>query len=228
MKLAGMQKLTLLDFPSVVACVAFTKGCNFRCPFCHNASLVCGNNTDSLTEEDVLSFLKQRAGILEGIVVTGGEPLLHNDIPDFFRRIKELGYLIKLDTNGTNPRMLEELIDESLVDYVAMDIKNCKERYAETAGIDDLDLAKICESVDLLLSGAVEYELRTTVVRQLHTADDMIAIAKWIKGARAYYLQTFKDSGDLIKPGFDGYSEAEMKVILRGIFTYIPNAQIRG
>lgn len=228
MTVNGLQRLTLLDFPGRLAATVFLAGCNFRCPFCHNASLVTHIDGDVMGEDELLSFLESRRGKLSGVCITGGEPTMRPDLPDLISKIKALGFAVKLDTNGTNPEMLKSLISSGLVDYVAMDIKNCKERYAETAGIDDLDLAKICESVDLLLSGAVEYELRTTVVRQLHTADDMIAIAKWIKGARAYYLQTFKDSGDLIKPGFDGYSEAEMKAILQGIFTYIPNAQIRG
>lgn len=228
MTVNGLQRLTLLDYPGRLAATVFLAGCNFRCPFCHNASLVTHIGDEVMSDDELLSFLESRRGKLSGVCVTGGEPTLRHDLPQLLRKIKSLGFAVKLDTNGTNPAMLRSLVSEGLVDYVAMDIKNCKERYAETAGVSDLELSSICESVDFLLSGIVEYEFRTTVVRELHTAADLTAIGEWIRGARAYFLQTFKDSGDLIQDGFSGYSEAEMQELLQVIFTFIPNAQIRG
>ncbi len=228
MDINGLQRLTLLDYPGRLAATVFLGGCNFRCPFCHNASLVTHIEGDIITESDFFSFLDSRRGKLTGVCVTGGEPTLRRDLPYFMSAIKSRGFSVKLDTNGSNPEMLRSLISDRLVDYVAMDIKNSKERYAETSGAFDIDLARVCESVELLLSGVVEYEFRTTVVRELHTVNDIIAIGKWINGARAYFLQYFKDSGDLIQGGFSGYSEAEMKMFLQAIFSYVPNAQIRG
>lgn len=229
MKLAGMQKLTLLDFPSVVACVVFTKGCNFRCPFCHNASLVCGENSDFLSEDDIIDFLRRRQGILEGVVITGGEPLLHGDIPDFLKRIKEEGYLIKLDTNGTNPELLESIIKGSLVDYVAMDIKNSPREYSKAAGDLPLDMEKIERSKNLLLSGVVNYEFRTTVVKGIHTEESMKELFEWISGAEKYYLQQFKPSDDLIDPrGLAEFSPAVLKSFCEAAAAYVKCAQIRG
>ena len=229
MKLAGMQKLTLLDFPSVVACVVFTKGCNFRCPFCHNASLVCGENSDFLSEDDIIDFLRRRQGILEGVVITGGEPLLHSDIPDFLKRIKEEGYLVKLDTNGTNPELLESIIKGSLVDYVAMDIKNAPSEYAKAVGDLPLDMEKIERSKNLLLSGIVNYEFRTTVVKGIHTEESMKELFAWISGAEKYYLQQFKPSDDLIDPsGLSEFSPDELKSFCNTASAYVKCAQIRG
>ena len=229
MKLAGMQKLTLLDFPSVVACVVFTKGCNFRCPFCHNASLVCGSSSDSLSEDDIIDFLRRRQGILEGVVITGGEPLLHSDIPEFIKRIKAEGYLVKLDTNGTNPELLEALIKDALVDYVAMDIKNSPSEYAKAAGDIPLDMEKIERSKNLLLSGVVDYEFRTTVVKGIHTEESMKELFEWISGAEKYYLQQFKPATDLIDPrGLSEFSPKELQSFCETAGAYVKYAQIRG
>ena len=185
MFLSGLQKMTLLDYPGKVACTVFTAGCNFRCPFCHNASLVLPDRLEQhVTEDEVFTFLKKRTGILDGVAVTGGEPLLHREIPDFLRRVKDLGFLVKLDTNGSFPDMLEALISEGLVDRVAMDIKNSPALYAETAGIPDLDLSRIEQSKNLLLSGIVDYEFRTTVVKGLHTAESLVEAAEWIARCR--------------------------------------------
>ena len=229
MKLAGMQKLTLLDFPSVVACVVFTKGCNFRCPFCHNASLVCGTDSDFLSEDDVIDFLRRRQGILEGAVITGGEPLLHSDIPEFIKRIKAEGYLVKLDTNGTNPDMLEFLIKNSLVDYVAMDIKNSPREYAKAAGDLPLDMDAIERSKELLLSGVVKYEFRTTAVKGIHTEESMKELFEWISGAEQYFIQQFKLSDDLIDPsGLSEFSSEELKAFRDTAALYVKHAEIRG
>ena len=228
MKIKGIQKLTLLDYPGRLAATVFLGGCNLRCPFCHNASLVVRGGGDEISEDELFEFLESRAGKLSGVCVTGGEPTLNPSLPSFINKIRALGYSVKLDTNGTNPDMLEQLIRDGLIDYVAMDIKSSPERYAAVSGVPGLDISAVERSVRLLLDGNVEYEFRTTVVRELHTFDDIDAIGRWIRGARAYFLQPFKDSGDIIKDGFSSYSEAEISDLLAIARVYIPNAQIRG
>lgn len=231
MLISGLQKMTLLDYPGCVACTVFTGGCNFRCPFCHNASLVIPEALRAADGgvEAVLSFLKKRQGLLDGVAVTGGEPLLHADMAEFLRRVKELGFRVKLDTNGSFPARLRALVEEGLVDRVAMDIKNDPAFYAETAGVADLDLAPITESKEFLLSGAVEYEFRTTVVKGLHTAERLENAARWIEGAREYHLQQFKDSGELIAPdGLGAFSDDEMRALLQAVLPIIPVAALRG
>ncbi len=231
MFIAGMQKLTLLDFPGVVACTLFTAGCNFRCPWCHNAGLVLPEEmADRLIEsEEVLSFLEKRKGVLDGVCVTGGEPLLQAELPDFLRRVKDLGYRVKLDTNGSFPDRLEELVREKLVDRVAMDIKNGPSRYAGTVGLRNLDLGAVTASKDFLLSDAVDYEFRTTVVRGLHTEEGLLEAADWIAGAKQWFLQQFKDSGNLIHgEGLSGFTEDEMRRLLETLKTRIPAVELRG
>ena len=228
MKIKGLQKLTLLDYPGRLAATVFLGGCNMRCPVCHNASLVVRPDNTEITEDELFAFLESRRGKLSGVCVTGGEPTLNRELPSFISKIRALGYSVKLDTNGTNPEMLESLIRDGLVDYVAMDIKTSIENYGRVSGIPDIDTSKIERSIDLLLSGTVPYEFRTTVVRELHTASDFYSIGRRIEGARAYFLQSFKDSGDLIEDGFSSYSEAEISELLNIVKVYIPNAQIRG
>ncbi len=231
MFIAGMQKLTLLDFPGVVACTLFTAGCNFRCPWCHNAGLVLPEEaSDRLLESgEVLSLLEKRKGVLDGVCVTGGEPLLHAELPDFLKRVKDLGYRVKLDTNGSFPERLEALVREKLADRVAMDIKNGPSRYAETVGLRNLDLSAVTASKDFLLSDAVDYEFRTTVVRGLHTAESLLEAADWIRGARQWFLQQFKDSGNLIHgEGLSAFSEDEMRRLLETVQQTNPAAQLRG
>ncbi len=229
MVFGGLQKLTLLDYPGKVACTVFTKGCNFRCPFCHNASLVIScEDAPDMTEEEILSFLKKRQGILDGVCITGGEPLLHADIEAFIKKVKELGYAIKLDTNGSRPELLKKLVEQKLVDKVAMDIKNSKKKYALTAGIKSFDLSPIIESVDFLLKGSVDYEFRTTVTRDFHTAQDFEEIGVWIQGAKAYFLQGFVDSGNLINPAITGVDSDIIPEYLAVVKKYVSNAEIRG
>ena len=231
MFIAGMQKLTLLDFPGVVACTLFTAGCNFRCPWCHNAGLVLPDEmSDQLLEsEEVLSFLEKRKGVLDGVCVTGGEPLLQAELPDFLRRVKGLGYRVKLDTNGSFPERLEALVRENLVDRVAMDIKNGPSRYAETVGRKDQDLSAVTASKDFLLSDPVDYEFRTTVVRGLHTEESLLEAADWIAGAKQWFLQQFKDSGNLIHgEGLSAYTDGEMRALLETVQKKFPAAQLRG
>ena len=230
MFLSGLQKLTLLDYPGKVACTVFTAGCNFRCPFCHNAGLVLPDRLfQDITEEEIMAFLKKRAGILDGVAVTGGEPLLHKELSAFLRQVKDLGYLVQLDTNGSFPDRLEALLAEGLVDRVAMDIKNSPDLYAKTAGIAHLDLADIERSKNLLLTGSVEVEFRTTVVKGLHSRESLIEAAKWIAGAKEYYLQQFKDSGDVIAiSGLSAYDENEMHALADAVKPYVPGVQVRG
>ena len=229
MKIQGLQKLTLLDFPEKVACTVFTAGCNFRCPFCHNASLVVDiPNEAEMIEEEFLKFLKKRTGILEGVCVTGGEPLLQPDVENFIRKIKELGFLVKLDTNGSFPDKLKDLVKKNLVDYVAMDVKNAPELYGITCGTDERFLEAVRESVSFLKEGNVSFEFRTTVVKHLHTEDSFEKIGQWLRGTDRYYLQKFKDSGDLINGHMQGYEDEEMEKFLEIVQKYVPEARIRG
>jgi len=231
MLISGLQKLTLLDFPGTVACTVFTGGCNFRCPFCHNASLVLPERLDGDPDgaETVLAFLKKRQGILEGVAITGGEPLLHADMPELLRAIRALGYRIKLDTNGSFPERLRAIVEEGLVDRVAMDIKNPPALYAKTVGLKALDIDAITRSKDYLLEGRVDYEFRTTVVKGLHTAESLCEAARWIDGAREYYLQQYKDSGDVIRPdGLAAYSDEEMRALRDAVAGVLPCVKLRG
>ena len=229
MIISGVQKLTLLDFPGRTACTVFFSGCNFRCPFCHNAILVeRPQEAGSVLEDDFFDFLKMRKGLLDGVAITGGEPTLNRDLPEFMAKIKELGYAVKLDSNGTNPEMLEKIISDGSVDYIAMDIKNCKEKYAETAGIDNRFMERIEKSVDLLMQKRVDFEFRTTVVKQLHTVEDMIRLSEWIKGDEKYFIQAFKNSGDLIDPNMESIEYDDYQRFLDAIKPQLPNSSIRG
>lgn len=230
MLISGLQKLTLLDYPGTVACTVFTQGCNLRCPFCHNAMLVLPEKMEEplYTEDSILDFLKKRQGVVEGVAITGGEPLLHADIPQFLEKIKALGFKIKLDTNGTNPKLLKTIVESKLVDRVAMDIKNSPECYPVTTGVN-VDMAAVTESKDYLLSGVVNYEFRTTVVKGLHTKESLVKAAEWIAGAKEYYLQQFKDSGNLISAeGFSAFNEKEMYELCEAVKKYVPQAKVRG
>ena len=230
MTISGMQKLTLLDYPGKVACTIFTAGCDLRCPFCHNASLALPERErDAIAEEELLRFLKKRQGILDGVAVTGGEPLLNAGIAPLLRKIKELGYAVKLDTNGTFPARLREVVEKGLVDRVAMDIKAPPEKYAAVTGVPGLDLAQIRESAAYLMICGIDYEFRTTAVRPLHEPADFASIGEWIKGAKEYYIQAFRDSGDLIAgAGLSGFTEDEMKIFADIIRPWVPNVRLRG
>ena len=227
--LGGLQKVTLLDYPGKVACTVFTEGCNFRCPFCHNASLVLPERRDqTLPEEEFFRFLGRRKGILDGVCVTGGEPMLQKDLPEFLSKLRELGFLVKLDTNGSFPERLRAVLEAGLADYVAMDLKNSPERYGETIGVPDFDLGPIRESVALLLENRVAYEFRTTVVRGLHREEDFPQIAAWIAGAEHYFLQGFVDSGDLVSGGWEAFSREEMAHFAELVREKVPSVQLRG
>ncbi len=229
MRIAGLQKLTLLDFPGHTACTVFTAGCNLRCPFCHNSELVLPERTPPrLEEEEFFSFLSKRQGILEGVCVTGGEPLLQANIAPFLQRIKALGFAVKLDTNGCFPQKLRRLVEEGLVDYVAMDVKNSRERYGETVGIPDFDTEGVEESVAFLLSGAVDYEFRTTVTAQHHDEESLRSLAQWISGARRYALQSFRDSGDVLTGGLTPYPPSRMREFHALVTPFVGEALLRG
>ncbi len=230
MLIKGLQKLTLLDFPDKIACTVFTGGCNFRCPFCHNASLVLPERMDEscIPEDDFFRFLDSRRGILEGVCVTGGEPTLMPDLPAFLARIRERGFAIKLDTNGSRPAVLRAVVEAGLADYVAMDIKNSLARYGETVGLSGFDTAAVEESMDYLLAGHTPYEFRTTLVAGLHTPADIDAIGRRVAGAKAYFLQSFKDSGDLVGTCTGALSREETDTLLSVLRRSVPNAQIRG
>ena len=230
MFISGLQKLTLLDYPGRVACTVFTGGCNFRCPFCHNAPLVLPERLAQDTdEEQVLAFLRKRTGILDGVAITGGEPLIHKEIPSFLEKVKALRFSIKLDTNGSFPEMLESIVKAGLVDRVAMDIKNCPEKYAETIGLKDFDIAPVERSKSFLMECGIDYEFRTTVVKGIHTEESLLGAAEWIAGAKEYYLQQFKDSGDVIAiDGLSAYDEKEMHALADAVAQFVPSVKVRG
>ena len=229
MHITGLQKLTLLDFPERIACTVFISGCNLRCPFCHNASLVVTNSQeDHISEDELISFLQSRRGLLDGVCITGGEPTIYGDeLRALIQKIRGLGFAVKLDTNGTNPSLLTELINEGLLDYVAMDIKNSPANYTKTCGGIDV-LIKAQESVKILMNSDVEFEFRTTVCHPLHTTEDIRQIGAWLKGTEKYFIQQFVDSGNLIGSGMTPLSEGEMEEMRQAVLPWIPNAQVRG
>ncbi len=228
MVIHGLQKMTLLDYPGRVACTVFFGGCNFRCPFCHNSELLDGSVPGVMEDEELLAFLKKRKGLLDGVAFTGGEPLMQRDLPDLLRRVKELGYPVKLDTNGAWPDRLSALIDEGLVDYVAMDVKNSPERYAQTAGLPALDLGPVRRSVELLLSGRVEYEFRTTAVAEYHDDDSFRGIGQWIRGAEKYFIQCFTDRETVLLPGLTAPSPEDLKRWADIVRPDVPAVALRG
>ena len=228
MRIGGLQKVTLLDYPGKVACTVFLPGCNLRCPFCHNPALVLPDReTDSLSAEELLAFLETRRGKLDGVCVTGGEPTLYEDLPALLRQIRGLGFAVKLDTNGTNPDMLEALAQEGLLDYAAMDIKNSPDRYAETCGGVDL-LGPVKRSAALLMAGAVDYEFRTTVVRELHDGDSFRAIGPWLSGARRYYLQSFVDRDTVLRAGLHPWDRESLEAFAGLVRPWVERVELRG
>lgn len=229
MNIQGLQKLTLLDFPGKMACTLFTAGCDLRCPFCHNSRLVIHPPKETeYSEEDILSFLQKRKGILEGVAFTGGEPLMQPDIFEFIQKIREMGFRIKLDTNGTFPDRLKKIVNAGLVDYIAMDVKASKENYPSSVGIGGYDTSKVDESIRFLLENKVDYEFRTTVVNEFHDAESMEELGKWIKGAKRHYIQAFKDSGELIGFGLTEVSKQNMLAFKEIMLKYVDECELRG
>ncbi len=228
MLIEGMQKLTLLDYPEHVACTLFSHGCNLRCPFCHNAGLVVRPPENNINIDEISAFFKKRKGILDGVCLTGGEPLLQKDVLDFMEFIRSFGYKLKLDTNGFYPRVLEKAINMGLVDYIAMDIKSSRQGYPKAVGIENIDITPVCESIKLIMSSGIDYEFRTTAVKGLHLVSDFQDIGDWIAGADKYFIQQFIDSGDLISHGFEAFDEAETALLLAAVSKGVPKAKIRG
>lgn len=228
MKIHGLQKMTLLDFPGHVACTVFLGGCDFRCPYCHNFELVDGSAPPVMEEEELFAFLRKRKGLLDGVAVTGGEPCLRKDLPDFLSRIRDLGYRIKLDTNGAHPDTLARVLEGKIADYVAMDIKNSPEKYARTVGLAQMDLTPVRESAALLLTGETDYEFRTTVTAELHEEADFDAIGRWIRGAKRCFLQPFTDRDTVPFEGFHAPDRETLDKYLAVMRAYVPHTYLRG
>ena len=228
MKIQGLQKMTLLDYPGRVACTVFLGGCDFRCPFCHNFELVEGAQAAALEEEEFFAFLDKRHGLLDGVAITGGEPCIRKDLPQFIARIHDAGFPVKLDTNGNHPDLLERLLDEGLVSYVAMDVKNAPAKYAQTIGLREVDLAPLTRSIQLLMQGDVPYEFRTTVVRELHEARDFEEIGSWIEGADRYFLQPFTSRDTVPDPSLSAPDPADLRVFRDISARYVKQVEIRG
>lgn len=239
MKIHGLNKLTLLDYPGHMACLIFTGACNYRCPFCHNASLVLNPNSQpAISEEEIFAFLQSRKGILEGVCISGGEPTLQADLPEFIRKIRTMGFHVKLDTNGSRPGILKALLEEGLLDYVSMDIKNALKKYLSTIGIpesvsgfNNLITDSVRQSAELLMQSSIPYEFRTTVVKELHNEEDLLSIGKWLNGANAYYLQSFRDSETLIGASlgqFHAYEPEQMRAFRDLLKPYFETVEVRG
>ena len=229
MRIQGLQKTTLLDFPGRVACTVFLGGCNFRCPFCHNASIVEDSAENAIPEEEFFAYLEKRKGILDGVCVSGGEPTLASELPELLRRIRSLGLAVKLDTNGSFPETLQKIISSGSVDYVAMDVKSSFECYEKLCGRPGMT-EKVAQSIRILLEGKVDYEFRTTVVDELHTAADIEAAACVIAGAKRYFLQNFTESDDLLSPwsSFSGAGKEKLQEMLKLARIHVPSAELRG
>ena len=234
MKIAGLQKMTLLDYPGKVACTVFLQGCNFRCPFCHNSDLLDGVGQTSLTQQELLAFLGKRRGLLDGVCITGGEPTLQPDLPQLLEEIRALGFSIKLDTNGSRPEVLRRLVERGLVDYVAMDIKNGPASYAVTAGMAESLLPRVAESMRFLLSDAVDYEFRTTLVDELHTEATIQDMGFWIKNAgdghkaKRLYLQSFVDRESVVFAGLHAPSREKIHIFQQILLSFAEAVEIRG
>ena len=229
MQIFGIQKTTLVDFPGHVATTLFTGGCNFRCPYCHNGDLVTGfSDMSPYSEQEVFEHLEKRKQVLDAVVISGGEPTLQPDLPDFIRKVKSLGYLVKLDTNGTNPAMLKTLVTDGLVDYIAMDIKHSRVKYQTVANWASLDMDSILASVSFLKEGTVDYEFRTTLCVELHKETDITAIGMWIAGAKAYYLQPYKESDQVLQPGFHPHSRERLNEFVTILSAFVDKVEIRG
>lgn len=234
MHIAGLQKMTLLDFPGKVACTVFLQGCNFRCPFCHNSDLLGKDGPEGMTDGELLKFLEKRRGLLDGVCITGGEPTLQPELEELIRAIKEMGYAVKLDTNGARPEVLKDLSRKGLLDYVAMDIKNSPEGYGEAVGIPRMDIDRVEESIKFLLEGEQPYEFRTTVVAELHDETAMESMGKWLdslvpgKKPGHLFLQSYMDRDSVLKPGLHPCSRERMEGFVRILEPFVDAVEIRG
>lgn len=227
MNICGYQKTTLLDYPGHVATTVFTSGCNFRCPFCHNSDLLL-NPTTSISEEEILTFLKKRKNILTGICITGGEPTLQPHLAEFIEKVRSLAYKIKLDTNGYRPQTISELLNKNLLDYIAMDIKAGYSNYSKVCGIPNLNIESIKDSISIIENSGIDYEFRTTVVKELHTDQDFQEISEMISTKSPYYIQSFKDSGNILTLGLSSCDKETLEGYLSIVLEKIPNSSLRG
>lgn len=228
MKIYGLQKMTLLDFPGHVACTVFLGGCDLRCPFCHNYELATLQAPAVMEEDELFAFLAKRKGLLDGVAITGGEPCLYRDLPEFIGKIRAQGFPVKLDTNGTHPAVLREILEQGLADYVAMDVKNSPSKYALTCGLSEIDTAPVSESIELLKASKIDYEFRTTVVDELHDVEDFDEIGKWIEGAKRYFLQCFTDRDTVPFEGLSAPSKEKLQACAAAVSRYVREVSIRG
>lgn len=229
MVICGYEKFSMVDYDEKIACTVFTGGCNFRCPFCHNAPLVVGNVAkERMDEQEVLDYLCKRKGLVDAVCVSGGEPTLQPDLQDFVKRVRDMGYLVKLDTNGTRPDVVKELLDKGLLDYVAMDVKNSPEKYAQTVGLDSVDISSISKSIELIKTSGVAHEFRTTLIKEFHSASDIEKIADWISGADAYFMQKYKDNEGCISHGFTAFDKSELEPFVSIMSNKVKKTGTRG
>lgn len=225
----GLNKLTLLDYPGRTACTVFLGNCNFRCPFCHNASLVLSPHTQPvISQQELFAYLTKRKGVLDGVCITGGEPTIYPELHELILNIKTLGYFVKLDTNGYRPQVVRSLLEEGLLDYLAMDIKNSLAKYPQTIGVNSLNLDVIRESVELLLGCNIEYEFRTTFVKEFHDENDVQEIGRLIKGARLYAVQSYTDSGDVLGGEFHAHDISTLHTYMDIARAYVRDVRLRG
>lgn len=226
MKIAGFQKLTLLDFPGKVACILFTQGCNFRCPYCQNSGLIGHENEELISEEEIFSYLNKRKGVIDGVVVSGGEPTVQPDLEAFMRKIKDMGFLVKLDTNGSNPELIEKLIKDGVVDYIAMDIKNVLPLYISVASVK-ASTEKLKRSIEIIKSSSIDHEFRTTIIKNIHDIDKMKEICSYVGGDKMY-LQNFEQSENVLGKNLESFSKEELIKISKVMKGNYPNVKVRG
>lgn len=228
MTISGIQKLTLLDYPELTSCLIFTQGCNFRCPYCQNSSLILDKNEDGkIDEEEIFAYLEKRKKLIDGICISGGEPLLQKDLEKFIIKVKNKGFKVKLDTNGSNPNKLKKFIDKNLVDYVAMDIKNSFDKYDETIGMK-IDIDKVKDSIEILKKSKIDYEFRTTIVKEYHTLQDIENICNYIGKDSKYYLQNYRYCETVIDKSLHGFKEEELLAMKEKLNKKYPNLIVRG
>ena len=227
MEFVGIDKFSLLDYGDNVCVVLFAPTCNYRCPFCHNGDSVLNSNAE-IPFEDILNYLKERKGLVDAVVISGGEPTLMNDLAAKIKQIKELGYKIKLDSNGTNPEIIKALIHQKLIDYVAMDIKNSEEKYSLTCGAKNPSIENVKKSIKLLMTSGIDYEFRTTLVKELHNSDDIKSLGELIKGAKVLYLQKFVDREGVIEKGLHPINEEEANSFKQILVNYVKEVNLRG
>lgn len=228
MRIGGLMKLTLLDYPGRVACTVFLEGCNFRCPFCHNSHLAEARSEDSIVEEEFFEFLEKRKGVLDGVCVSGGEPLMNDDVISFLQKIKDMGYSIKIDTNGSYPKRLEKVIELGLCDYVAMDIKNSFDKYGMTAGIENANINSVVESIELLKKSEIPHEFRTTVVKEFHKSCDLEEIAQLVGKDEKLFIQPFRMSENVFDKTLNGFEDDEVRALLTSARRFAPLSEVRG